>query len=67
MRGPRPRQEHMAKVWDESQDVGRPDVTDVIEKALDKVSAQARLFPDLYAHQITAALLKAGLITKEPS
>lgn len=67
MRGERPRQDHMAQYWDEAQGVGRTDVTDVIERAIDKVPMQTRMYPDLYAHKITEALLKAGLIAKEAS
>lgn len=67
MRGDRPEQSHMAVIWDTSQQVGRTDVTDVIERAIDSLDMAARLYPDLYAHRITEALINAGLIEKEVS
>lgn len=65
MKGDRPRQPHMAKFWDESQAVGRTDVTDLLEETLDRLESSRRLFPDLYAHKLTEALIKAGFIPPE--
>lgn len=62
MKGERPKQPHMAAYWDASEAVGRTDVTDVIEAAIEKVEASRRFYPDLYAHLITEALIEAGLV-----
>lgn len=67
MRGERPSQPHMAAIWDEAQRIGRTDVTDVIEDAITGLDAQTRLFPDLFAHRVTEALLDAGLIKEPPT
>jgi hypothetical protein len=52
----------MAELYDEALEVGRTDVTDVIESVIARLPAERRLFPDLYAHEVTRALIKAGLI-----
>lgn len=64
MKGPRPQKSHLTRVWDDAQDIGRTDVTDVIETAIDEIQPQTRLYPDLYAHKITAALIAAGFIER---
>lgn len=64
MRGERPKQAHYAVFWDASQEVGRTEVTDIIETAIETVESSRRVYPDLYAHLITAALIKAGIIDK---
>jgi hypothetical protein len=65
VKGPRPAQAHLAEFWDRSVEVGRTDVTDVIEAAIEKVEASRRFYPDLYAHLITEALIQAGLVDAE--
>ena len=40
----------------------RPDVTAVIERALDREDSAIRLYPDLYAQRVTQALIKAGIV-----
>ena len=64
MRGERPPQTHMAAYWDAAQAVGRTDVTDVIEDAIEGIEHSFRAYPDLYAHKVTQALIDAGLIDK---
>ena len=66
MKGDRPVQPHMAAFWDAAQEVGRTDVTAVIESTIEaEVEMSRRFYPDLYAHLITAALIEAGLIEPE--
>lgn len=65
MRGERPPQSHLAKYWDESQEVGRTDVTDVIEDAIEKINMSMRSYPDLFSHHVTKALIDAGVLAPE--
>lgn len=66
MKGDRPAQPHMAAYWDAAQEVGRTDVTAVVESTIEEqVEASRRFYPDLYAHLITAALIEAGLVERE--
>lgn len=65
MRGERPRLGHLQRIFDEAQAVGRSDVSDIIEGTIDGLDMQQRLYPDLYAHHITAALIEAGIIEGE--
>jgi len=62
VKGERPRQPHYAAVWDASQAVGRTEVTDLIEDVLTRLRTEERMFPDLHAHKVTAALIKAGYL-----
>jgi hypothetical protein len=64
VRGERPAQAHYAVFWDASQAVGRTEVTDLIETAIETVESSRRVYPDLYAHLVTQALIKAGVIDK---
>lgn len=62
--GEAPKQPHLAAIFDEYEVVGRTDVSDIIERAINKIPGERRLFPDLYAHRVTAALLEAGVVAK---
>ena len=63
-----PKQEHMLKLYDEYQAVGRTDVSDLLEGVIEKLPMEIRLFPDLYAHKLTEALIKAGVVAaQEPT
>lgn len=62
MKGERPRQDHLAAVYDDALEVGRTDVTDIVETVIARLPAERRLFPELYAHEVTRALIDAGLI-----
>lgn len=62
---PEPRQPHFKAIWDEYMGVGRTDVTDLIVKVLSKQSAATLMYPDLYAHKITEALIGADLLGEE--
>lgn len=59
---PRPKPPHYAAIFDEALEVRRTDVTDAIERALRKIPAARLMYPDLYAHKVTEALLRAGLL-----
>lgn len=65
MKGPRPRQPHLAAYFDESEAIGRTDVTAIIETAIEAVDAGIRFYPDLYAHKITRALIEAGVLKEK--
>lgn len=67
MIGERPKQPHYQRIYDAYVEVGRTDVSDVIETALTALRTEERMFPDLHAHKITAALIEAGLIEREAS
>ena len=62
MKGERPKQPHYAVIWDASQAVGRTEVTDLIEDVLTGLRTEERMFPDLHAHKVTEALIKAGYL-----
>lgn len=62
MKGERPRQPHMAEIYDDATAVGRTDVTDLIETVIARLPAERRLYPELYAHEVTRALIDAGII-----
>lgn len=62
MKGDRPKQPHYQVIWDAYQQVGRTEVSDLIEEVLQGLRTEERMFPDLYAHKVTDALIKAGFI-----
>ncbi len=62
MKGERPAPPHLAELYDRAQEVGRCDVTDLIETVIARLPAERRLYPDLYAHEVTAALIAAGFV-----
>lgn len=55
------------RAQEESEQVGRTDVTAIVIDVVEALPHHLRLFPDLYGHLVTQALIAAGLITKEPS
>lgn len=57
-----PKQPHYKAIYDAYVATGRTDVSDLIEETLKKVSTARLMFPDLYVHEVTAALIKAGII-----
>lgn len=60
-----PKQPHYKVIYDAYIETGRTDVSDLIEQTLRKVQTQKLMFPDLYVHEVTAALIKAGIIPAE--
>ena len=46
-----------------SEEVGREDVTAVIDATIEALPHHQRLYPDLYAHLVTKALIEAGLLS----
>lgn len=62
MKGERPPQPHYAAIWDAAQEVGRTDVTEIIEDCINAEPAGSRFYPELWAHRITAALIERGVI-----
>jgi len=62
MKGQRPKQPHLAEIYDEYEAVGRTDVSDLLQGVLDKIPAAQLMFPDLYVHKLTEALIRRGLL-----
>lgn len=62
MRGERPQQPHYQRIWDAYELVGRTEVSDLIELTLEGLRTEERMFPDLHAHKVTAALIAAGFL-----
>ena len=46
----------------ESAEVGRQDVSALVERVIQDQPPAMRMYPDLYAHLVTRALLDAGLL-----
>lgn len=42
--------------------VGRPDVTALVERVIQAQAPAMRMYPDLYAYEVTKALIQAGVI-----
>jgi len=42
--------------------VGRLDVTAIVQATVEALPHASRLYPDIYAHKVTEALIKAGII-----
>jgi hypothetical protein len=47
----------------EAAAIGRLDVTRIVEQVVDSLPMATRLYPDIYAHKITEALLEAGVLS----
>lgn len=46
----------------ESAEVGRQDVSAVVQEVIAAQAPAMRLYPDLYAHEITRALIEKGML-----
>ena len=58
----RPPQPHYAKYHDEAIKVGRIEVTNLLGEEIEKIGMSLRSYPDLYAHKLTEAMIRAGLV-----
>jgi hypothetical protein len=50
---------------EKSEQVGRQDVSQIVLKVIENMPMERRLYPDLYAHEVTRALIAAGFIMSQ--